>query len=386
MVYSAQNVYIYEPNIKMNWLMTYNWQQKDWPDFTYDHGGIEEKLFEFTERAGKMSGLLEGVEVEDRIETIIDLMVSEAMKTSEIEGEHLNKKEVASSIRRQMGLDYDIDNINDQRAEGVSELMIEVRNQFQDPLSEEMLFAWHTMLMKGHQNVKAGAWRIHEEPMQIVSGALGKEKVHFEAPPSKVVPVEMNEYISWFNKSLELRPPVRSAIAHLYFETIHPFEDGNGRIGRAISEKTLSQGIGRPVVLSLSHVIEEDRNVYYEALKEAQRSNDITNWMEYFINTIIEAQQYAESLVVFTIKKSQYFNFFRDQLNERQLKVIQRMFEEGPKGFEGGMRARKYKSIAGVSKATATRDLQDLVAKNALTPKGGGRSTRYDLNIDLVDV
>lgn len=366
--------------------MTYNWQKDDWPYFTYSLKGIEEELYEFAEHFGRLSGLMEGLEEVDRIETVIDLMVAEALKTSEIEGEYLNKKEVASSIRRQMGLKYEIENLKDRRAEGIAELMIEVRKHYQVPLSEEMLFSWHNILLKGQSGLQKGQWRSHTDPMQIVSGAIGKEKIHFEAPPSHIVPKEMKRFISWFNKKMGHRPVIHAAIAHLYFESIHPFEDGNGRIGRAISEKALSMGLGRPVVLSLSQAIEENRNEYYQSLKQAQRSNEITNWIEYFVRTVLDAQRYAESLIEFTLRKTRYFQFFNDELNQRQLKVIKRMFQEGPKGFEGGMRARKYKSITAVSKATATRDLQDLVHKKALIAKGGGRSTRYELNIHLAGI
>jgi Fic family protein len=176
---------------------------------------------------------------------------------------------------------------------------------------------------------------------------------------------------------------VRSAIAHLYFETIHPFEDGNGRIGRAIAEKALSQTIGRPVMLSLSRAIEADKNAYYTALETAQRSNEITPWVTYFIRRTLDAQMEAESQIEFTLKKTKFFDRYKGQLNERQVKVVRRMLEEGPKGFEGGMNARKYMGITKTSKATATRDLQQLLETGAfkLAGKAGGRSTGYQVNL-----
>ncbi len=177
------------------------------------------------------------------------------------------------------------------------------------------------------------------------------------------------------------KPAVRSAIAHLYFESIHPFEDGNGRIGRAISEKALSQGVRRPVLLSLSKAIEANKKKYYEALQIAQRSNEITDWICYFVNMTIDAQNKAENQIEFTLKKTKFFDYFESQLNERQLKVIRRMLEEGVKGFEGGMNTKKYISISHTSKATATRDLQDLVEKTIFIPSGGGRSTSYTINL-----
>lgn len=225
--------------------------------------------------------------------------------------------------------------------------------------------------------------------MQVISGPLGKQKVHFEAPPSNRVPKEMDQFIKWFNEtapggSKEMKKgPIRSAIAHLYFETIHPFEDGNGRIGRAIAEKALTQGAGRPVMMSLSNTIEANKKAYYVTLEKAQRSNEITDWIQYFTNTILTAQSEAEEQIDFTLKKAKFFDHFKNKLNERQLKVIKRMLEEGPKGFAGGINASKYGSLTKISKATATRDLQTLLEMGALIPfgKGGGRSTKYEVNL-----
>jgi Fic family protein len=243
--------------------------------------------------------------------------------------------------------------------------------------------------MGEHNKIHAGAWRSHEDPMQVVSGTIGKEKIHFEAPPSSKVPSEMASFIEWFNdtapggKKEIKKAPVRSAISHLYFESIHPFEDGNGRIGRAIAEKALSQTLGRPVILSLSKAIELNKNAYYASLEKAQRSNEISPWIEYFVRMAHEAQTDAEIQISFTLNKTKFFDRFRDQLHERQLKVIRRMFDEGPPGFAGGMNAKKYIGITKTSKATATRDLQHLMEIGAfvLSGKAGGRSTSYQLNL-----
>jgi len=195
----------------------------------------------------------------------------------------------------------------------------------------------------------------------------------------------MSNFIDWFNTtapggSIEIKKaPVRAAIAHLYFETIHPFEDGNGRIGRAIAEKALSQTLGRPVLLSLSRTIKADKQSYYQALAQAQKSNDLTLWIAYFVEIILKSQ--AITLVHFILKKSKFFDRFKDVLNERQIKAVRKMLDAGPDGFEGGMSAKKYMSITHVSKATATRDLQHLSELEVLTLAGGGRSTHYMLNI-----
>ncbi|MEY8019274.1 Fic family protein [Muriicola sp. SD30] len=363
--------------------MRYNWQQKDWPNFQYQTIDIEDMLFDFAQRTGQISGVLQGLSELEQTEAMINLMVSEAIKTSEIEGEYLSRNDVMSSIRRNLGLNLELPLTKDKRAEGVAELMLAVRNDFSKPLTSQMLFDWHTMLMKGNTQIQIGQWRTHEEPMQIVSGGMGREVVHFEAPPSKEVPIEMDGFIQWFNDSqIEIKKPiVRAAIAHLYFETLHPFEDGNGRIGRAIAEKALSQSIGRPVLFSLSKSIESNKNNYYDALKAAQRSNEITDWISYFVQTVLDAQMDAEQEIEFTLKKTKFFDQHKDSLNDRQQKVVRRMLEEGHQGFKGGMNARKYVSLAKTSKATATRDLQDLVEKCIFKPIGGGRSRRYEINI-----
>ncbi len=367
--------------------MKYNWQQKDWRKFQYETTFVEMLLFEFVERIGRISGILEGLPKAMQTETMINMMVSEAIKTSEIEDEYLSRKDVMSSIKRNLGLQTELPLSKDKKAEGISELMIAVRNSFMEPITDKTLFSWHSMLMKGSKNMAVGIWRSHEEPMQIVSGASGRELIHFEAPPSKKVAEEMNAFITWFNdtslngENAIKKPIIRAAIAHLYFESIHPFEDGNGRIGRAISEKALSQSFQRPILLSLSRTIEEDKKAYYDALQSAQRSNEITPWITYFAKTVLKAQIQTEKEIEFTLKKAKFFDQFEKELNERQLKVIRRMLEEGPDGFEGGMNATKYIGITGTSKATATRDLQNLVEQHIFIPIGGGRSSRYQILI-----
>jgi Fic family protein len=370
-------------------MATYNWQQKDWPQFKFSLNEVEDELLLFAEKLGKVSGILESLPEETRQETIIDTMLAEAIKTSEIEGEFPGRKDVLSSIRKNLGLHHSTEFIKDKSAAGLGELMIDVRNSFKEPLTEQKLFAWHKMLLSTNKRITVGAWRFHKEPMQVISGTIGKEKIHFEAPPSSQVKKEMKAFINWFNDTAPggkyeiKKAPVRSAIAHLYFETIHPFEDGNGRIGRAIAEKALSQTAGRPVVLSLSSAIEVKKNDYYTSLENAQRSNEITGWIEYFVKTLLTAQTEAEAQIDFTLKKTKFFDHYKNKLNERQLTVIKRMLEEGTKGFEGGMNAKKYMAITKTSKATATRDLQELLQTGAfiLAGNAGGRSTSYLVNI-----
>lgn len=365
----------------------YNWQQPDWPDFKYDLQPFEDVLFTIAEETGHVSGMLKALPENIQMEAIINTMVAEAIKTSEIEGEYISRHDVVSSIRNKLGLNKVPDTIKDKRAKGIGELMVDVRNTFAEAITEEKLLEWHSALLKQSQNINVGAWRKDHAPMQVISGRIGKGKIHFEAPPSVNVPHEMSRFIQWFNdtapggKKEIKKAPVRAAIAHLYFESIHPFEDGNGRIGRAIAEKALSQSIGRHIVLSLSRTIEANKNDYYKALEEAQRGNEITGWIKYFVNAVLDAQQQAKQLIDFTLKKAKYFDRLREDLNERQLKVINEMLDIWPEGFEGGMTAKKYISITRVSKATATRDLQALTELAAITPTGRGRNVHYTLNI-----
>lgn len=375
-----------EPIICYNRLMLYNWQQADWPQFRYDLSGLEEFFLTFAEKTGQVTGLVKGLSPDAQIEAAIELMATEALKTSAIEGEFLNRRDVLSSIRKNLGIEKEAQ-AGDKRAIGIATLMTDVRQDFAAPLSEGKLFEWHRMIMAGHRRIQPGEWRTHAEPMQVISGPVGHEIVHFEAPPSSIVPLEMARFIEWFNDTGPdgTRPikkaAVRSAVAHLYFESIHPFEDDNGRVGRALSEKALSQGLRRPALLSLSRAIEAKRNDYYDALQQAQQTNEITPWITWFVAIALEAQVQAEEHINFTLRKTMLFDRFRGQLNERQMQILQRMLEEGPKGFEGGMSAKKYISIAGTSKATATRDLQDLAKKGIFVPTGGGRSTHYWIDL-----
>ncbi|VAW87574.1 Fic domain protein, PA0574 type [hydrothermal vent metagenome] len=367
--------------------MSYNWQQSDWPDFKYDVSVAQDALFTFAEKTGQVSGIIKSLPDNIQTDTIIDLMVSEAIKTSEIEGEYLSRSDVMSSIRHNLGLDTDTTPTADRRAKGAADLMVDVRNSYQEPLTTEKLFQWHEMLLGGQRRkIDVGMWRTHEEPMQVISGPIGKWKIHFEAPASDKVSEEMARFIDWFNntspegKEAIKNPVLRSAIAHLYFESIHPFEDGNGRIGRAIAEKTLSQGLGRPVLLSLSETIEAKKKDYYKALQSAQKTNEITNWIIYFSNVVLEAQTRAEKNIDFILNKTKLFDRFKDQLNDRHLKVIRRMLDAGLNGFEGGMSAKKYVAITKTSTATATRDLKFLSDIGMLKQIGGGRSTKYEIN------
>lgn len=366
--------------------MKWNWQQADWPNFTYAENKLKKFESQFLHESGILLGTFSHVHGNEKLELSVELISNEALKTSEIEGEYLNRDSVQSSIRRHFGLETDNRRIAPAE-QGIAELMVDLYHSFQLPLTHEHLFAWHNMLMQGRQDLTdIGQYRTDNQPMQVVSGTIYAPKVHFEAPPSHLMPKEMEQFLRWFNSTAprssdELPALTRAGIAHLYFVSIHPFEDGNGRIGRAIAEKALSQSLGQPTLISLAHTIERSRKRYYDALAQANKNNELTTWLSYFGQTILEAQQYTLTRFDFLIKKTKLYDKIRQQLNERQDKALARMFREGPEGFTGGMSAENYISITKTSRATATRDLHDLVQKGALLQTGQLRYTRYHLNL-----
>lgn len=316
----------------------------------------------------------------------IELISEEAVKTSEIEGEILNRDSVQSSLRHQLGLGAEAPGI-DPAERGISEMMVDLYRNFGHTLDDATMFAWHKMLLSGDRKISViGGYRKHADPMQVVSGPDYKRTVHFEAPPSSRMTNEMTCFIAWFNDSAPngktpLPPLTRAGIAHLYFVCIHPFEDGNGRIGRALAEKSLAQNLNQPSLIALAYTIERKRKDYYAALERNNKEMEITAWLTYFASTILEAQRNTITRVDFFVAKAKFYETFRNQLNERQNKVIARMFKEGIDGFRGGLSADNYITISKTSRATATRDLQDLVEKGALTKTGELRHTRYALNL-----
>ena len=267
-------------------------------------------------------------------------------------------------------------------------MMVDLHRSFARPLSCEMLFRWHRSLLGGRGDIKVGHYRTSNEPMQIVSGPIHRPKVHFEAPPASEVTELMERFIAWFNRtspdgSDSLAGLTRAAIAHLYFESIHPFEDGNGRIGRAISEKALAQCLGRPSLVALAATILLRRKAYYAALEAASTGNEITSWISWFAGTTIEAQRRTLSRTEFLVDKRKLLDGLRGRLNGRQEKALLRMLREGPEGFVGGLSAGNYMAITKAAPATATRDLADMVAKGALGRTGERRHARYHLTIPL---
>jgi Fic family protein len=366
--------------------MTWNWEQPGWPDFIYDSKVLEPLEKRFLLQSGEFVGACKHMGSDDQETLKIELISEEAVKTSEIEGEILSRESVQSSLRQQLGLGVEAPGVKPAER-GISRMMLDLYHNFGVPLTDETMFDWHAMLLEGDREIKVvGGYRTHADPMQVVSGPIHQRTVHFEAPPSARVPDEMRDFIEWFNDTAPggktpLLALERATLVHLYFVCIHPFEDGNGRIARALAEKSLAQGLGQPSLIALAYTIERKRKDYYAALERNNKDLAITGWMKYFASTILDAQNNTMRRVDFYVAKAKFYESFRDQLNERQAKVIARVFREGIDGFKGGLSAENYISISKTSRATATRDLQDLVQKSVLTKTGELRHTRYHLTI-----
>ena len=366
--------------------MRWNWQRPEWPDFTYEPKLLEGSEHDFLRGTGLLFGAYKHLDEHERDRLRVEIIGDEALKTSEIEGEYLDRENLQSSLRRHFGLQTDDRKVTPAE-EGIADLMVDLYSPCEDTLSHETLYRWHKMLTLGRTDLRCvGCYREHG--VAVVSGPLHRRKIHFEAPPPERVGREMDGFVRWFNRSAPgaqapLPALTRAGMAHLYFESIHPFEDGNGRIGRAVSEKALAQSFGHPTLIAFATVISRNRSAYYGALGEANTKNEITDWLSYFARTVLEALSYTQTYVEFLIEKAKLLERMRGRMNPRQEKCLLRMFEEGPEGFTGGLSAENYISITKATRPTATRDLSDLVAKGALARTGQRKSTRYHLNIDL---
>jgi Fic family protein len=366
--------------------MTWNWQQDAWPEFIWDQRKLVRAEALFIESAGVLIGASKHLDATERDALSIELMSHEAVDTSAIEGEPLDRDSVQSSIRRHLGLAGDHRRASPAEA-GIAEMMVDLYEQASVPLTEATLFRWHQLITNGRTDLHdIGGYRTHTDPMRIVSGALHAPKIHFEAPPSSRVAGEMRRFWDWLRRSAPkgegpLPAVIRAGIAHLWFESIHPFEDGNGRVGRAISEKILAQGLAAPAITGIAGTLLLHRRTYYAQLERAHRELEITDWLLWFAAKTIEAQRRTLSQVEFIIEKSRLLGRLRGQLNARQERAVLRMFAAGAEGFLGGLSAANYMRITAAPPATATRDLAALVAMDALTRAGSNKATRYHLNI-----
>lgn len=366
--------------------MPWNWQQPDWPRLSWSSARLAAAEERFLIRGGVFLGTATHLTPEDRDRLTVEALSDEAITTSRIEGETLDRASVQSSILAQLGLAPAARAVKPAER-GIGAMMVDLYRRFRDPLDDATLFAWQAMIVRGRSDLRdVGRYRTHADPMRVVSGRIDAPRVHFEAPPSSAVRAEMERYTEWFNRTAPggadpLPPLTRAGIAHLYFESIHPFEDGNGRVGRAIAEKSLSQSLGRASLTGLASAILARRRDYYLALEAANKRNEATDWLAWFAAIALEAQRRTLAHVEFLIDKARLIDRLRGRLNTRQEAVLLRMLREGRQGFEGGLSAGKYAAISKASPATTTRDLADLVSKGALTRTGDRRHARYHLPI-----
>ena len=360
-------------------------EHKNWPQFQWDKEKLAELLSAVRYRQGRLIGHMEALGFALREEAMLQTLTQEVIKSSEIEGEVLDQDQVRSSLARRLGIDIAGSVPADRNVEGVVEMMLDATQNFQQPVTEDRLFGWHAALFptgrSGMHKITVGAWRTGERgPMQVVSGSIGKEKVHFEAPDAAKVPEEMNKFLEWFNTNSDHDPVLKAAIAHLWFVTIHPFEDGNGRIARAIADMQLARADESPQrFYSMSTQIRKERKDYYDILESTQKGAlDITTWLKWFLQCLDRAFLGTNDILSNVLLKARFWEKHASvSLNDRQKLIVNRMLN----GIEGKMTSSKWAKMAKCSKETGIRDIQDLIEKNILVKEpAGGRSTSYIFN------
>ncbi|NKC13124.1 MAG: DUF4172 domain-containing protein [Gammaproteobacteria bacterium] len=360
-------------------------QHQNWPNLTWAAEDLASKLADIRHRQGRLLGRMEGLGFELKREASLSTLTNDVVKSSAIEGENLNLEEVRSSIARRLGIDVAGLIPSSRDVEGIVEMMLDATQQFSKPLTKDRLFDWHAALFptgrSGMQRITVGGWRtIDAGPMQVVSGPIGKEKVHFEAPSADRLENEIQAFLEWFGNGHDIDPVIKAGIAHLWFVTIHPFEDGNGRIARTIGDMALARADGtQDRFYSLSSQIKAERKDYYDQLEKQQRSTpDITDWLTWFLDCLGRAISNAETTLGNVLFKAQLWDTINQKpVNERQRLIINRLLEED---FEGYMNTSKYAKLAKCSNDTALRDIQELKDRGIFIQNpGGGRSTSYRL-------
>jgi Fic family protein len=360
-------------------------EHQNWPIFTWDAKALNSKLADVRHRQGRLLGRMEGLGFELKREACLSTLTKDVVKTSAIEGENLNPEEVRSSIARRLGMDIAGLIPAGRDVEGIVEIMLDATQQFAKPLTRDRLFDWHAALFptgrSGMHRITVGGWRTPDaEPMRVVSGPAGKEKVHFKAPDAGRLEREMQAFLEWFDNGHEIDPVLKAGIAHLWFVTIHPFADGNGRIARAIGDMALARAdAAQDRFYSLSSQIEAERKDYYDQLERQQRSTlDITEWLKWFLDCLGRAISSSETTLGNVLFKAQLWDTINQRpVNERQRLIINRMLEDD---FKGHMNTSKYAKLAKCSNDTALRDIQELKDRGIFIQNpGGGRSTSYRL-------
>ena len=355
-----------------------------WPRFHWIAERIAEPLASVRHRQGRLIGRMEGLGFNLQQEAVLQTLTADVLKSSEIEGEKLDAEQVRSSIARRLGIDIGALTPADRNVEGVVEMMLDATRHFTRPLTSERLFAWHASLFPtgrtGMTKIKTGGWRDDNNgPMQVVSGAIGKERVHFEAPTAHRLAGEMGSFLEWFEGKDQIDPVLKAGLAHLWFVTIHPFDDGNGRIARAVADLALARSENSPQrFYSMSAQIRQERNAYYDILEQTQKGTmDITPWMEWFLGCLGRAIDGAQVTLGTVLEKARFWDRIRTvPINDRQRMVINRLLD----GFEGKLTTSKYATLAKCSQDTAHRDILALIEHLVLVQNPeGGRSTSYSL-------
>ena len=363
---------------------TYIHLRDGWPSFRWNEADLVPGLAATRHAQGRLLGRMEGLGFRLRSEANLAVMTAEVVKSSAIEGEMLDDQEVRSSLARRLGIDVGGTDPASRAVEGVVEMMVDATRNYQDPLSAERLFGWHAALFptgrSGMRRITVGAWRPPEAgPMQVVSGLLGRERVHFEAPEAERVPEEMNAFLVWFNAEPETDPVIKAALAHFRFITIHPFEDGNGRIARAIADMALARSDGtQERFYSMSAQIEAERRDYYAVLERLQKGDlDVTGWLTWFVECLDRSLDRAQATLSTVLHKARVWQRIGStRVNDRQRKVINRLLD----GFQGNLTTSKYAKLVGCSTDTALRDIRDLLDRGVLLRNPGrGRSASYRL-------
>lgn len=358
-------------------------QKNNWPEFTWDNNLLLSSLSDARNLQGRLIGKMETLGFDLRNEASLHTLTLDVVKSSEIEGEFLNPEQVRSSIARRLGMEIAGAVESDRNIDGVVEMMLDATQKCFEPLTTDRLFNWHAALFptgrSGMHKITVGDWRKDTTgPMQVVSGAMGKEKVHFQAPDSDLVEKEMTRFIDWFNTS-DIDLVIKAAVAHLWFVTIHPFDDGNGRIARALTDMLLARSDkSQQRFYSMSTQIRLQRKQYYQILEKTQKSNlDITDWIAWFLNCLINALKSTDSVLERILFKAEFWQKNIDTaLNERQRKLLNKLMD----GFDGKLTSSKWAKIAKCSKDSAVRDINDLIDKGILQKEAaGGRSTSYEL-------
>jgi Fic family protein len=365
----------------------YLWEQGEWPDMGWDEKRLSKLLATVSHEQGRLQGKMETLGFDLRNEAHLQTLTEDVIKSSEIEGQKLERDQVRSSIARRLGMDVGGLVPTDRNVEGIVEIMLDATGKFDEPLDEDRLLAWHAALFptgrSGMTIINAGAWRNDATgPMQVISGPVGREKVHYEAPPAARITDEMAQFLEWFRNPGDIHPILVSGLAHLWFVTIHPFDDGNGRIARAIADMALARSEeSRQRYYSMSSQIRAERKNYYNVLEWTQKGDmDITRWQEWFLECLLRAIERSKETLKTVMRKAHFWDrFAKEPLNDRQIKVINKLLD----GFEGKLTSSKWAKIAKCSQDTATRDINDLIERGALQKdSGGGRSTSYSIIMD----